>query len=212
MTLSFPYGLDFLAQCLGGERIPLDLKRYDEMSGVADGRIWARQRAAPLWTVSYSLYSHRGAKAREINAKVRALDGMSKTLLWADPYYSGPASGVTTGLGGVTVASIRQDDGGALGLAGLPVGFVLSAGDYISINYGGGRIYFGEFAEGGTAGGAGGLGPRELRPYLPFGIPVGASVELLRPRLKMMVTEFTPFANFRGRWGDNASITLLQKP
>ena len=211
MALSYPYALDFLANCLGGERIPLALQRFDERSGSGDGRFWSAQLATPLWGATYPLYAQDAAHAREINATAYALDGMSKTLLWADPYYSGPASGMTSGLGAVTVNGIRQDRG-AIALTGMPEGFVLSAGDYLSIAYGSGRIYFGTFAEGGTAGSAGGIGQKELRPYLPLNIATGARIELVRPHFRAMVTDFTPFANFRGRWGDSASITILQKP
>ena len=211
MALSFPYALDFLAKCLTGPSIPLKLQRFDEMSGSADGRFWSAQMATPLWGATYSLYTKGGADAREINAKINALDGMNQTMLWSDPYYKGPASGTRVGLGSITIASIRADRG-AIGLAGLPEGFVLSAGDYLSIPYAGGRIYFGQFAEGGIAGATGGLGAREMRPYLPQTIAVGSGVNIITPRFKAMVTDYTPFASFRGRWGDSASITIMQKP
>ncbi|MEE2860838.1 MAG: hypothetical protein VYB46_08510 [Pseudomonadota bacterium] len=212
MALSYPYALDFLANCLGGERIPLALQRFDERSGSGDGRFWSAQMATPLWGATYPLYAQDAAHAREINAKVYALDGMSKTLLWADPYYGGPASGMTSGLGAATIIDIRGTDRGAIAFTGVPEGFVLSAGDYLSIAYGSGRMYFGTFVEGGTASSAGTIWRPEVRPYLPLNIATGARIELVRPNFRAMVTDFTPFANFRGRWGDSASITILQKP
>lgn len=211
MALSFPYALDFLAKCLTGERVPLVLKRFDESSGSGDGRMWSSQLSTPLWTSSYNLYSQTPAEARAINAKINALDGTSQTMFWADPYYSGPGSGVTTGLGNVTVASVRADRG-ALALNGLPGLFEASAGDYLTIPYGSGRVYMGQLAEDGIAGAGGVLSQREIRPYLPFGIAAGATVQLVRPYFKAMVTDYTPFASFRGRWGDSASITIMQKP
>lgn len=211
MALSFPYALDFLAKCLTGERVPLVLKRFDESSGSGDGRMWSSQLSTPLWTSSYNLYSQTPAEARAINAKINALDGTSQTMFWSDPYYSGPASGVTTGLGNVTVASVRADRG-AVALTGLPGSFEASAGDYLTIPYGSGRVYMGQLAEDGIAGAGGVLSQREIRPYLPFGIAAGVTVHLVRPYFKAMVTDYTPFASFRGRWGDSASITILQKP
>ena len=211
MALSFPYALDLLAKCLTGERVPLVLKRFDEISGSGDGRMWSSQLSTPLWTSSYNLYSQTPAEARAINAKINALDGTSQTMFWADPYYSGPASGVTTGLGNVTVASVRADRG-AVALTGLPGSFEASAGDYLTIPYGSGRVYMGQLAEDGIAGAGGVLSQREIRPYLPFGIAAGATVQLVRPYFKAMVTDYTPFASFRGRWGDSASITIMQKP
>lgn len=211
MALSFPYALDFLAKCLTGERVPLVLKRFDESSGSGDGRMWSSQLSTPLWTSSYNLYSQTPAEARAINAKINALDGTSQTMFWSDPYYSGPASGVTTGLGNVTVASVRADRG-AVALTGLPGSFEASAGDYLTIPYGSGRVYMGQLAEDGIAGAGGVLSQREIRPYLPFGIAAGARVQMVRPYFKAMVTDYTPFASFRGRWGDSASITIMQKP
>ncbi|MDP0925715.1 hypothetical protein Q0601_00875 [Paracoccus onubensis] len=209
MALSFPYALDFLANCMIGERVPLRLQRNDEMSGSGDGRYWSAELARPLWTASYSLYAKQEAHAREMNAKVWGLDGMSKTMLWADPNYRGPASGVTTGLGGVSVSSVRADRG-ALSLTGLPVGFTVTAGDFLSIAFGT-YVYFGAFVEGGTAGAGGDLGSREVRPFLPMGIQTQA-VELVRPYFKAIVTEYQPFASTRWHWGDSASISILQRP
>lgn len=211
MALSFPYALGFLDQCLMTERVALALQRYDERSGSGDGRMWSTQLAPPLWGATLELFSTKPALAREINAKVYGLDGTSKTFLWSDRLYPGPASGVTSGIGAVTVSSIRADRG-AIGLSGLPAGFALTAGDFLSIAHSSGRIYFGQFVEGGGSGSTGNIAAREIRPYLPFGVPVGARIELVRPHFKAMVTDFTPFANFRGRWGDNAAITIIQKP
>lgn len=215
MALSFPYSRDFLADCLIGERIPLVLQRYDEISGSGDGRFWSAQMARPLWTASYSLYSKSAAHAREINGKINGLDGSSKTFRWSERYYPGPACGVTAGLGSVTVGGIRSTDRGAVNLHGLPSGFVVTAGDYLSISYGSGKVYFGQFAEtSDPVGGGGTSGQVEMRPYLPLGISVGASVSLVQPYFIAMIPPggFTPFAGFRGKWGDSASITILQKP
>lgn len=211
MALSFPYALGFLDQFLLTERVTLALQRFDERSGSGDGRMWSAQLAPPLWGATLDLFSTQPALAREINAKVYGLDGMAKTFLWSDRHYTGPASGITAGLGGVMVSSIRADRG-AIGVSGLPVAFGLSAGDYLSIAHSSGRFYFGQFVEGGVANAAGNIAAREIRPYLPFGVTVGSRIELVRPFFKAMVTDFTPFANFRGRWGDSAAITILQKP
>lgn len=211
MALAYPYPIDFLSRCLTGESIPLKLLRYDEMSGVADGRFWASEMATPLWGATYPLHTKEAAHARELNAKVNALDGMSKTLLWADPSYPGPASGQITGLGGAQVAAVRGSDRGAISLQGCPPGFTLQAGDRITIPYASGRIYMGEFSEGAVAGSGGGMAAMEIRPYIPFGITAGAPVVLAKPYIKAMVVNFEPFAITRGRWGTGASISLLQK-
>lgn len=212
MALTFPYALDFLAKCLIGPEIPLALQRFDERSGSGDGRFWSARLAPPLWGATYPLYAKDAADARATNAKVYALDGMDKTMFWADPYYKGPAGGTVGNLSGVTVRAIRGSDRGALGLAGVEPGQKIAAGDYLSIGHTGGRVYFGAFVEAATADADGNTPIREVRPYLPMGISVGASVELVRPYFRAMVTDFTPFASYRGHWGQSASITILQKP
>lgn len=209
MALSFPYALEFLSNCLIGERVPLRLQRNDEMSGSGDGRFWSAELARPLWTASYSLYAKKAAHAREMNAKVLGLDGMSKTMLWSDPNYRGPASG-SAGLGAVTIMGISADRGG-ISLSGLPNGFVVTAGDYLSITHGT-NVYFGTFVEGGTAGVGGNLAVRAIRPFLPLTVQTGATVELVKPYLKAIVTDYQPFASTRWKWGDSASISILQRP
>ncbi|SEU03345.1 hypothetical protein [Paracoccus homiensis] len=206
MALSFPYALDFLANCLIGPEVALKLSRNDEASGSGDGRVWSVELARPLWTATYSLDAKDGAHAREINAKINALDGSSKTFLWADPWYSGPAVSAPN-YSGVTVASISANRG-ALAFSGLHEDFAFTAGDYISIAYGGGKQYLGQLAEGGDS------GQLEIRPYLPMGISVGASVQIAKPRMKAIIPPngWTPFSSTRYGWGQGASITVLQKP
>tara|TARA_B000000460_G_scaffold249681_1_gene232618 strand:- start:6719 stop:7324 length:606 start_codon:yes stop_codon:yes gene_type:complete len=200
MALSYPYSVDFLAKCLSGPRIPLALQRFEEMSGSGDGRFWATQLARPLWGATYELYSHSAEKARELNAKIYGLDGSSKTFLWADPYYTGAVNGPAPS--GITVSAISSDRN-RISFSG---DFDFTAGDFISITHSSGRYYFGTLVENGTT-------ALEIRPALHLGISVGDTVEVNAPRFKAIIPPggFTPFASFRGRWGDSASITILQK-
>lgn len=211
MALSYPYALDFLSNCLIGPSVPLELRRSDEMSGSGDGRFWSAQLAKPLWTASYGLYAKHAAHAREINAKIYGLDGSQKTFLWCDPYYGGPANG-TSGLGSVTLDNVVADRS-RIALSGLPAGFQLAAGEFLSISFGTDRVYFGTFCEDATANGSGITPNREIRPFLPMSIDAGASVELVRPYFKAIIPPggYTPFAKSRFGWGEGASIAVLQK-
>lgn len=212
MALVYPLPLDTLSECLTGPETGLELLRYDERSGSGDGRVWTAQMASPLWTASYELYARTPELARKINALVYSLDGGMKTMFWADPFYEGPADGAKGSLANAKVEAIRATDRGAFSINGLPDGQILRVGDYFSIAYGGGRVFFGQFAEQGAANASGVLAGREVRPYLPLGIAPGAPVQLMRPFLKMMVTQYHPFNIQRGQVSGTASITLLQKP
>lgn len=212
MALTFPLPFAILADCLTGPETSPELVRFDERSGSGDGRTWTAELATPLWQASYELYARSPEMARRINALVYSLDGGMKDMLWQDPYYTGPGAGAKGGLNNATVGAIRVTDRGAFSINGLPAGQEILAGDHFSINYASGRVYHGVFSEDGTASGTGVLAARDVRPYLPQGIAGGAAVELVRPLIKMGVTDFKPFRISRGIVSTTASITLTQKP
>lgn len=212
MALTYPIGLDILSECLTGpESGALRLTRFDERSGSGDGRFWTAEMAPPLWSASYELYARTPELARKINALVYALDGGQKTMLWADPYYEGPADGALGSLANVTVQAVSAN-GEVIAFQGLPAGQILRVGDYFSIPHTSGRIYFGTLAEQGAANSSGVLAGRTVRPYAPIGVAAGAPVNLMRPHLKMAVTDYQPFRIQRGVVSSTATITMIQKP
>lgn len=215
MALTFPYPLDNFSDRLRANAVVFSLARRDEQSGSGDGRVWSVQLSPPLWTAEVSLANRPSKLARDLEALIDGLDGSRGTFLFADPTYPGPASG-GDGLGDVSIASIRSSDRGAVGLTGLPAGFVLTRGDRLSIEYAGGRVYFGRFIEGGAASQAGNIGRREVRPYLPQGIVTGIKVELARPYMKASIQPggFSPFEYGlpEGLIASGASISLIQRP
>lgn len=214
MALTFPYPLDFLSDHLREGTVALSMMRNDELSGSGDGRYWTAQLARPLWAVSLGLAARRAEEARRLDAKILALNGSSKTLLWADPSYSGPAFGATVELAvsTVTVGAIN-DDRTAISFAGLPGSFALSAADRFSIIYGTDRYYFGTLSEDAVASTEGSTGEVAVFPYLPFGIAVGSAIEVIRPVLKCIIRPdgYTGFTAMPGGYGSGASLTLLQK-
>ena len=216
MALIFPYSLAFFSDTARILRTDLDLRRFDETSGAGDGRFWSAQMATPLWAADVTLAAMDARYAREFSAKVKGLDGARNSFLFADQTYTGPASGVTTGLGSVTISAISADRS-AINLTGLPNGFVLTAADRFSVSYqSGARVFFGEFMEGGLAGPAGNLASaRTIRPYLPLGISVGATVQLVKPYFKAMIQPggWTPFTyELPGDIATGASMRILQRP
>jgi hypothetical protein len=212
MALTFPYPLAHLADVLKVNSITLDLQRSEEYSGHGDGRYWSAELAPPLWTASIPLVPVPTIEARAINARIRALDGSSKTFLVGDPSYRGPVAG-TFGLGAVTVGSISAARD-RLSLDGMPAGFELAIGEYLSIGYGDGRRWFGEVSEAMAANASGVTPSREVRPHLPQGVTVGDAVELVKPCFKAFIPPkgFTPYSFQLGDMGTGASLTILQKP
>ncbi|SOC11472.1 hypothetical protein SAMN05877809_105294 [Rhodobacter sp. JA431] len=208
MALSFPYALDFLSDHIKAAQIPLTLRRFDETSGTARGQVWSTQLAPPIWTATVPLVARSWAEARAVDAKILALDGMAKTFLWADPAYMSACYGRVGG--NVTVASVSSDRT-AIGLSGLPPGYPVSIGDRLSVAHGTDRVWFATFAEEGVADAAGDLAELSVYPYVPFGVSVGAAVEMDRPYFKAMVEDYTGFSAMPGKYSQGASLTLLQK-
>lgn len=211
MALSNIYALGFLSDRLCVQSTSFDQQRNDELSGTGDGRIWTARLASPLWTARLNLHSMRAARAREISSKIWALDGTRRSFIFADPSYR-PSSGATS-LSGATIASISADRT-MIGISGLPAGYAVQPGDFLSVPWASDRIFFGSFAESRQANSAGVMGQLAVTPYLPHGILVGAAVELVNPQLKMIVPPggFTPFSfDQRGRWGQGASLNMVQK-
>lgn len=82
-----------------------------------------------------------------------------------------------------TVAPART----ALALTGLPVGFELRAGDYVSVITGaGGRELF-RLARGGTADATGLTPEMEVVPDVPVTIAGGEAVDLINPMVEMVL-------------------------
>ncbi|WP_273687370.1 hypothetical protein [Ketogulonicigenium vulgare] len=211
MTVSYPYALGFLSDRLRANQVQLSIARFDERSGSGDGRIWAAQLAPPLWQLNLSLAARSAEDARALDARLHALDGSRGTFLWRDPTYR-PAGGFVHGLEAVQITAI-SDDRTAISLSGLPVGYEIYAGDRIGISFGEGRQYFATFAEDAIAGASGAVRPVGVFPYLPFGVNVGAAVELVAPVLKVIILPggYTGFTQMPGGYGQGASLSLIQR-
>lgn len=213
MALTYPYPLAAFSDLLDPRSVQVALQRFDEESGGGDGRIWSSEMAPPLWGATLELNSRRYGAASELEARIDGLDGSRGTFLFADPTYRGPAAGQTNDLDSASVNVIRADRG-AIGLAGVPTGFRISARDRFCIRYADGRVFFGRFIEGAVANGSGVIVQREIRPFLPRGIIVGAQVELVKPYFRAIIPKggYTPFTFVNGFIAAGASLTLIQKP
>lgn len=211
MALTEPYEVDFLSDRLCVAGVSFDIQRNDEMSGSGDGRMWQAQLARPLWRIDLQLFDQHLPKAREINAKVRALNGTKGSFLFNDPTYT-PSAG-SGAVSGVTISGISTDRT-RIALAGLPANHTVAPGDRLGITYQSGRRFFAEFAEPMAAGTAGNMPMVSIFPYLPLPITDGATVNVVNPRIRVFVPPggFTPFSvPHHARWGTGASLSLLQR-
>lgn len=212
MALTFPYPLAFFTDDLRAKKVRQSLQRFDQSSGSGDGRFWSEELARPLWTAELSLADRRADLAQQLEAKIDGLDGARNTFLFADPTYPGPSAGAS-GLGGVTISAISADRS-RITLSGLPAGFQIQTGDRFTVTHGAAGVYLGRYAEAGTANGSGVTPSREIRPYLPLGVSVGAAVELVRPYFKAFITSYTPFGYDlpHGEIARGGTMQIQQRP
>lgn len=206
--LVFPYSLKFFGDTLEIISASMTLVRYDEMSGTGDGRMWSSELAPPLWQAELSLASVDWSDARRINARIRALAGTEKSLMWSDPTYApefAPSDNPT-------LASIAADKS-AISISNLRPNYSFNAGDMLSFTWEGGtRHYLGEVAEDISANASGTVAALSVYPYVPMSAAVGVRVELVRPSVEMIIPPdgFTPYRFLNDR-AEGASIKMLQK-
>lgn len=209
MALTEPYSLAFLSSILPVADCTFEPLVFEEQSGSGSGQFWTAQMADPLWQVSLSLASCAWPLAREINAKVTALGSM-KSMHFRDPIYV-PAAGGNPG-SGVSVSAISADRT-AIALTGLPAGYVVTAGDRLSILRSSASYYFGEFAETVTASGSGVTVQIGINPPLPMLLATGAAATLGGPIIRLRVPPggFKPYTQMLGGYSSGASLTMVQK-
>lgn len=224
MALSFPYALSFLNDLIGQGEVNWGLRRNQEMSGSGDGRFWAAVLSRPLWAVGISLGQTYDARAREIDAKIRALGEGKETFLFEDKSYW-PAGGIYPGAAATVFAiGVNKD---TIRIQGLPAGYKVFPGDRFSAIFAG-RYYFGEFAEGTNsveadldtvrapaAATTSSLTTPSLAitPPLPLSATTGVAVELDRPVLRAQIAlgGYKAFSASRMRIRTGATLSLLQK-
>jgi hypothetical protein len=185
MTITYP--LDLLTG-FPGWTTGFDLHWRQEQSTQASGRILVKDMGSPLWTLramskvlSPNNLDHWRARLTSLENGLQTFNGypMSRCYPQAYPNGSWPTGGAFTGLTAV-LASIDTNRK-IVSLSSLPHGFVLSVGDYISIN---GDLH--QVMEGAVAT-TGLTGFFEVRPHIWPAQVVGATVAVKQPSCIMAI-------------------------
>lgn len=135
MTLTFPR-----TDILDGLHFPASTPRFkplwrQEISRTAGGVTRVKDMGPLLWNASYLTVPMPRLKAGEVEADLLSLDNGGLLFKGYDPARPFPASDSTAALTGVTVRAVRGDRR-ALSLTGLPAGFTLTKGDWVSVDDG----------------------------------------------------------------------------
>jgi hypothetical protein len=185
MPLTFPLTLaDFLLK-LPLSRCPVDLGEAVQADETGGGEMLTSGLGVRLWEGRLAMDGLTYAEAAAARALLHLVRAPGRPFLVTDLRQNGPAAdpgGVVLGAATPVLSSV-QSGGRELRINGLPAGYVLSAGDYLSFVYGSSpsRQAMHQVVVGGAASGAG-LSPwLEAVPEVRAGWAAGAPVELVRP-------------------------------
>lgn len=174
--MAITYPLDILTD-FPGWSTEFELLYRQEFSRTASGVTIAKDMGTPLWRATYQTRSLRPNELDQWRAKLKALEGsvqrftgrpMSRCYPIAHPNGQGLGD-----VSAVTVASVGTDNK-SVTLAGLPVGYNASVGDYMQIST---KLY--QIVDTSTG--------FEVRPHLAPGTAFGNVVVLVRPSVPMII-------------------------
>lgn len=155
---------------------PLSLMERQEFSRTANGRTIGKSFGSPLWRGSWTTGPLPHDAALDFEAQLHLLDGVIGTFYAGDlrvkPYPS-------LSDGGVQIHTVGSN-GDTLRLKGLPPGFVLPRGRYLSFDYGDRRAFH-QVVEGATASGGGITPLLRVRPHVRPGAVIDLAVKLNKP-------------------------------
>lgn len=190
MPLTFPLSLGTFADLLPIESVIPNFQRNDQISGLENGQIIAAEIAPPLRTLTVSLRPMSYDDDAKVSALIESLDGSIGTFYMCQAprlYPQADPKGSIIGAINPTIGAINADNKRIV-VYGLPVGYVLTQGDFISFNFGAGGAYraFHRILQTGAANSSGQL-EIELRPHLNVGVTVGTIVTIKKPSFKAII-------------------------
>lgn len=186
--LTFPLSLATFADLLKIASVEPSIQRNDQISGLENGQILTAETAPPLRTLTVTLRPLSYDEDSEISALIESLDGSIGTFYMYQPprlYPKADPTGSIIGAINPTIGQINADNK-RIRIDGLPVGYTLTRGDFISWDIAGGFRAFHRIIQTGSATELGQL-EVELRPQLYTGTITGAVVTLKKPSFKAIM-------------------------
>lgn len=214
MALTFPLSREAFQQALPIAAVQFRLSEPVEVSRLADGTIIPASLGAALWrgTIRLARRQHRTAMAYE--AMIALLQRPGASFLLHDPRIVGPLSDPDGVILGAAAPVIHTLDGNArqMRLGGLPVGYILSAGDMLSFSYGSSptRYALHRLVTGAVADGAGVTPLFEVVPRIRPGAVTSAAVTLIRPYCKALLMPDPEYGGGAGFQTDGAAFGFIQ--
>ncbi len=214
MALTYPLSVTTLADLLKIASVTWSLFRNDQVSGIGTGQVIGAELTSPLWTADVQTDALPNADARKVKALINSLAGPINSFYLYDPVGKYPANdptGTILAASTPTIDSLNVNNK-ALVIAGLPIGFVLSAGDYFHFDYGSpSRRALHECAETVTVLGTGKTPEFEVSTFFRTGVVTGLSLTLLKPAAKVFIMPNTLKVSSVSMVTSRISFTVMQK-
>lgn len=214
MALTFPLPLAAFFDGLAIQTGTVDLGEALETSETAGGEILSAALGNRLWTLEVAIATRSYAEGAAVKAMLDTLRYPGRSLIArASPLYApindpngGKLGGATPLLNGVAVNN-RE-----ITIGGLPANYVLTAGDFVSFQYGTNPVRYAlhQIVVGGTAS-AQGILRVELSSFVAPGFTTGVPLTLIKPVFKAVLVpgSVTPGATGSQRV-DGIKFSLVQ--
>lgn len=174
------------------QRTRLVLQPRQQLSRTADGRVNAQDLGSPIWRAEeFVTESMHRTDADRVISDFNSLRGALFPFYLYDVTRPRPAACLTDDtydLSGISVASVSADRTN-LAIKGLPAGFAMTGGDYISIRTaaGGRELHRVVRALWDTYAGAGTSPQMEIEPPARVSVAVDDVVDLIKPFVEMVL-------------------------
>lgn len=197
MALTFPRSVASFWGELRLTEFSFVLEAYQAVSGTRGGEILTSAVAEPKWRIEASVVTMTLSEAEIWRARINALvmRGSDGTFLACDTRRAGPLfdrDGDAIEGFAPTVLGVSGRRG--LRFTGLPAGYQITTGDYLSVAYGVNPVRYAymQAAETVVANGDGQTSFIDVTPFVKTGVIAGRPVEFVNAPVKMMIREFDP--------------------
>jgi hypothetical protein len=211
--LTFPMPLDDFFGNLRVQSMTFDLGETLSQSRTAGGDVLTADMGERLWRISVTLVPATHAEQSEIEARLDVLREAGRTLLVYPKHRPAPRIdplGAFLGTAAPSLAAVSADRR-QITLSGLPVGYALSAGDFLSFTYGSGRRALHRVVTGAAAGQNGTTPWIEVSPAVRLGFATPSPVTLVRPVCKaVLVPGSVRVSTAQGVNSAGASFSMIQ--
>lgn len=215
MAFTFPLALNQFFDGLPISVFGFDLGEAVEMNETGGGEILTADIGNRLWMVECEIALGRYASIEQIKAKLNILRYAGRSLIiHSMPLYRPQfdPTGSILGASSVVLNAVHANNRD-IKLGGLPVGYQMTAGDFLSFQYGSNptRYALHQVVSGGTADGAGITGYFEVVPFIQPGYTLAGPVKLIKPEMKAILKpgSFDPGKSSK-QFTEGVKFTLIQ--